>query len=236
MKTRIFVLLVIFIGATSAGAVQFGPNSANITNPYVPLVIGDWGYNQGVGTEWKTRIFHTHVIGTDTVSGARIGGKVFNNVKCLNVNIILSDDGGLGVHEFLTLSFAQDTNGNLWILKVYSHVYDITALLGGEFFKSMFMPASPAVGLSAGLKLPEDEQNYCRIEEVGITTLKTSFNTFKDCIKVHCYDEDPIDIEIEYYCRGVGGVSQSNNDSPGNVLDLKVFGRAVDKRISVIPF
>ena len=239
MKSQVILLAVLaslLLVSPGAIAVEFSPDSANITNPYLPFKIGGWSFNQGVGNNWGGRIFYVHAIGTDTVSGAKIGAQVFNNVKALKVNVIMTDDGGSSNHEVLTFSMAQDTDGNVWMLKIYSHMEDITGLLGGEYFKSMFMPAVPAVGLPAGIKMPEDDQNYCRIVEVGIESLTTTFGTYENCIKVNCYDEDPNDTEVEYYCRGVGTVVRMTTEaSPGDFMDLKEYGTATIKRVVVIP-
>lgn len=229
------VLAVLLLISQSAIAVQFGPNSANITNPYMPFKVGTWSFSQGFGTNWINRIFYIHAIGTETVSGAKIGEQVFNNVKSLKAHIIITDDGGNYQHEFFTMSFAQDTDGNVWLLKVYSHLANITGILGGEYFKSMFMPAVPAVGLPAGIKMPEDAQNYCRIVQVGINSLTTTFGTYEDCFKVNCYDEDPADIEVEYYCQGVGGVRTTTEANPSDFMDLKEIGTSSLTRTVVIP-
>lgn len=234
MKGKVFLIALLLLISTSANAVEFGPNSDNISNPYFPVKIGDWRFSQGVGANWNFRIFYIDVIGTETVSGAQIGEQVFNNVKCLKVNIAITDDGGSYEHEFFTFSMAQDTDGNVWVLKIYSHMANVTGLLGGPFFKSMFIPAVPAVGLPAGIKMPEDANNYCRIVEVGIHSVTTSFDTYENCIEVNCYDEDPGDIGVEYWCRGIGVVHQSNEDSPGNVLDLKAYGTTAAKRVAVV--
>ena len=229
------VLAALLLISPSAGAVEFGPNSANITNPYLPLKVGVWSFSQGVGTNWNNRIFYTHAVGKETVSGAKIGEQVFNNVKSLKAHVIITDDGGNYQHEFFTMSFAQDTDGNVWLLKVYSHMANITGLLGGEYFKSMFMPAVPAVGLPAGIKMPEDAQNYCRIVQVGISSLTTTFGTYEDCFKVNCYDEDPGDTEVEYYCRGFGTVRATTEASPSDFMDLKETGTSSLTRTVVIP-
>lgn len=235
MKVQVFLVALLLLVSTSVNAVEFGPNSANISNPYFPAKIGDWKFSQGVGNNWNFRIFYIDIIGTETVSGAQIGAQVFNNVKCIKANIAITDDGGSYEHEFFTFSMAQDTDGNVWVLKIYSHMANVTILLGGPFFKSMFMPAVPAVGQPAGIKMPEDSNNYCRIVEVGIPLVTTSFDTYENCIKVNCYDEDPSDIEVEHYCPGFGIVHQSNESSPGDVLDLKAYGTTTVKRTVVIP-
>jgi hypothetical protein len=91
------------------------------------------------------------------------------------------------------------------------------------------------VGLPAGIKMPEDAQNYCRIVQVGISSLTTTFGTYEDCFKVNCYDEDPGDTEVEYYCRGFGTVRATTEASPSDFMDLKETGTSSLTRTVVIP-
>jgi hypothetical protein len=68
-------------------------------------------------------------VGIDEISGVRIGAKNFNNVRYLKVNAIetaLSDSDG-----FYTLWKARDTQGNVWILKIYIVFEDTTYMLKG---------------------------------------------------------------------------------------------------------
>jgi len=229
------VLATLLLISPSAGAVEFGHNSSTINNPYIPFKVGVWSFSQGFGTNWTNRVFYIHAIGKETVSGAKIGEQVFNNVKCLKSHVIITDDGGNFQHEFFTFSMAQDTEGNVWVLKIYSHLANVTGLLGGQYFQSMFMPAVPAVGLPAGIKMPEDAHNYCQIVQVGISSLTTTFGTYEDCFKVNCYDEDPGDTEVEYYCRGVGCVRTTTEASPSDFMDLKENGTSSLTRTVVIP-
>jgi hypothetical protein len=120
-------------------------------------------------------------------------------------------------------------------MKVHSHMNDTTGYLGGPYFQSMFMPAEPAVGLPAAIKKPEDENNYCRIVQTGIGPLTTTYGTYENCIEVNCYDEDPLDIEVENFCPGVGIVRQTAKASPGDYTDLKEQGTALDYKTFVIP-
>ena len=60
---------------------------------------------------------YSNIVGIEEVSGARIGAQTFNKVKCLRVDNItagLNEDD-----EFVSVWVAQDTLGNLWILKGY---------------------------------------------------------------------------------------------------------------------
>ena len=235
MKWQAFLVAFYLLIATSASAVEFGPNSAKISNPYFPIKIGDWKFSQGVGPNWSHKIFYVHAIGTERVSGARIEEQVFNNVQCLKINAIINDNLSSLEDQIMTISIAQDTDGNVWFLKMYMHNTNETNLLGGSNFKSMFMPANPAVGLPAGIRMPENEDNYCRIVEMGINSLTTSFHTFSNCIKANCYGEDPDDTEVDYFCRGFGIVRDYDEAYSERVLDLKEYGSSSSTRTVVIP-
>ncbi len=236
MKWTVFLLALIVLVAASAHAVEFGPRSAIITNPYFPARIGDWQFILGVSNNQIHRqVLYLNAFGTESVSGAKINGQVFNNVNCLKVHLVETDDIGDNEHEMLTFNFAQDTDGNVWVMKIHSSMEDMAGLFGGPYFMSVFMPAVPAVGLRASIKMPEDDDNYCRIVEVGIPSLKTTFGTYTDCVKVNCYDEDPTDIDIDYYCRGVGIVRTFNEENtPFVFMDLKDRGTAKLKRGAVV--
>jgi hypothetical protein len=203
---------------------EFESNSAHITNPYAPPIkIGGWQLSQGVGPNWSSRIFYIHVVGVETVSGAQIGGLVYNDINCLKMNIIITDDGGSSQHEFLTFWMAQDTDGNVWVTKIFSNLNGMTALLGSEYFQSMFIPATPTIGAPAGIRIPESIYGPCEIVETNIASVTTEWgDTYTDCFKVYGYDESQQIAEIEYYCRGAGNVRSEDVDFPNDVLDLKV--------------
>jgi len=212
-----------------AFAVEFGPNSAKITNRYYPAMVGGWSYMFGDGASVGT-VSYTNVVGVEEVSGAQIGADTFNNVKCLKVNMIqtsLNDDD-----EFVSIWMAQDTDGNLWILKGYSHFNDRTFMLGTEIL-SMFMPAVPTVGGPAGIIAIEDpDHTYCQVDEAGISIV-TNFGSYAGCIKSICLYQSVID-SVEYYCPDVGEVRTIGSD-PQEIMDLKESGTATVTRAVVIP-
>jgi len=219
------VMVALLSVSPMAVAVEFGPNSANITNRYFPLKVGDWSLEVGA-ENWAGLIHYFHAVGTEIVSGAQIGTQTFNNIKCLKVNLI--DTEG---EDIITLWVAQDTQGNIWILKLYFSSENTTHILGTAF-KSMMMPAVPHVGDPADITIPETETDYCRCVAVNIS-LNTNFGSYDSCIKTHCFHESST--EVGYYCPEVGSVRSSTVESPGDVLDLKEYGTATDKRVVVIP-
>ena len=240
MRTKVIffaVLAALFSISPLAQGVEFGPNSASITNPYSPMKVGTWSYAQGIGPGWANRIFYIHAIGKDVVSGATIDQQVFNDIKALKVNVAITDDGGTYQHEFFTMYFAQDTVGNVWLLKVYAHMSSMTTLLGGPFFKSMFMPAVPMVGKRAGIMFGENDAtyDYCEIAQVGINSVATNYRTYDNCFKVHCYDGSLQVFQVEYYCQDIGSVRTVSKDNPSDVMDLKELGTTAVGRTVVIP-
>jgi hypothetical protein len=225
------VLAALLSISTSAQAVEFGPNSANITNRYFSAQIDGWSYMLGVGSSVGSVIYF-NVVGIEEVSGVKIAAQTFNNVKCRKINSIwtnLTDED-----DFLTLWMAQDTQGNLWLLKVYDAFDDTTIVLGGTELKSMFMPAVPDVGDPAGIIMPETATNYCRVVEADIS-INTNFGSYNSCIKSHCVFDLSIE-SVEHYCPDVGMVRIINMDDgiPQDVLDLKDYGTVTNNRAEII--
>jgi len=228
------VLAALLLISTSAQAVEFGPNSANITNRYFPAKIGGWSYMLGIGTSVGS-VFYLNAVGIEEVSGARIGAQNFNNVKCLKVNVIETEETDSG--DFYNVWMAQDTQGNLWFLKFYDVFNDETTVLGGTDLKSMFMPHVPDVGDPAGIIMPETATTYCRVVEADIS-IDTNFGNYNSCIKSHCVYDLSLE-SVDYYCPNVGWVRQVDMDDgiPEDVRDLKEYGTAsvTNTKAVVIP-
>jgi len=224
----VIIAALLFV-SQMAFAVEFGPNSAKITNRYSPATVGSWSYMFGAGVSVGS-VSYTNVVGVEEVSGAQIEAQTFNNVKCLKINIIqtsLNDDD-----EFISIWMAQDTDGNLWILKGYSHLENVTFMLGTAI-KSMFMPAAPIIGDPAGIIAPEDPtKTYCQVDEAGIS-IDTNFGSYTGCIKSICLYNSVIN-SVEYYCPDVGEVRAIGNESQ-EIMDLKEYGTATVTRAVVIP-
>jgi hypothetical protein len=228
------VLAALLLISTSAQAVEFGPNSANITNRYFPSKIGGWSYMLEVGTSVGS-VFYLNAVGIEEVSGARIGAQNFNNVKCLKVNVIETEETDSG--DFYNVWMAQDTQGNLWFLKFYDVFNDETTVLGGTDLKSMFMPFVPDVGDPAGIIMPETATTYCRVVEADIS-IDTNFGNYNSCIKSHCVYDLSLE-SVDYYCPDVGWVRQVDMDDgiPEDVRDLKEYGTAsvTNTKVVVVP-
>jgi len=68
MIKKIIIISIVMVALLSvspvAVAVEFGPNSANITNLYFPLKVGDWSLEVGAGN-WTGLFTYSHAVGTD---------------------------------------------------------------------------------------------------------------------------------------------------------------------------
>ena len=222
-------IVTLLLVSPIAFAVEFGPSSAKITNRYYPAMVGSWSYMFGSGGSLGSANY-TNVVGVEEVSGAQIGSQTFNNVKCLKVNMIqtsLNDDD-----DFISIWVAQDTDGNLWILKGYSH-FEYTAFMLGTAYTSMFLPAAPQVNDPAGIIAPEiAEKNYCQIAEADMSIV-TAYGSYASCIKINCYWDSSID-SVEYYCPDVGQVKYTESNAL-EIMELKEYGTAAVPRVVVIP-
>ena len=191
----------------SALATEFGPDSATITNRYLPMKVNERHIEFGYGNlEGKTTYWD--VVGIETVE----------TVRCLKVNRISTKED-----NFVTLWFAQDIGGNVWVLKAYVHHEDRTLLLGNGI-EHWFMPAAPAVGLNAGLIAPASDETYSKIVATGVTVpkLSTGLGPFEDCLEVKCWWEGSPNEDVEYYCPNVGGVRITEGNPENNAgMDLK---------------
>lgn len=229
MTRKLIIISTVVVALLSVSsmviAVEFGPNSANITNRYLPIKVGAWNLSIGAGN-WTGLFSYSHVVGTDVVSGVQIGAQTFNNVKCLKFNFINTEDDLIG-----TFWAAQDTQGNVWFLKAYDQTNGASFMLG-TVFKSMVMPDVPHVGDPVGITFPETETDYCRCVAVNIS-LNTNFGSYDSCIKAHCFHE--LSTEVSYFCPDVGLVRDSTVENSGDVIDLKEYGIATLNRVVVIP-
>ena len=72
-KRRVILTLVfaaLLLLSSIAVAVEFGPDSAKITNRYLPAELGGWQVKLGAGF-WEGRVMYLHAVGIETVSGAK---------------------------------------------------------------------------------------------------------------------------------------------------------------------
>lgn len=215
---------------TTAAAVEFGPNSGKITNTYFPVQPGVWSHHAGAGN-WIGRITYANAVGLEKISGAIIGSQTFNDVECVKINFVQTEPQDSDT--LLSLWFAQDTDGNVWVMKILEPVTGNSFLLGHAFY-SQFMPADPTLGDPAAFTIPQDASNFCEVQQVNVD-LVTTFDSYENCINVLCFHDSPEDTEAEYYCPNIGLTRRSTLAEPSAVLDLFDFGMAAQKGAVIIP-
>jgi len=208
MKSKIRVSFCVFllssIAALALGA-EFDTNSTNITNTYFLIEVGDRAIFSGYG-DWEGDTGYWDVVGTEVV----------DEVKCLKVNRISTNED-----NFVTFWFAQDTEGNVWVLKIY---YKGTTFTLGDGILFWFMPADPQVGDKAAVIMPASDNTYCEVVETSVTVpqLSTGLGPFSDCIRVRCRYNGVFNEEVEYYCHSFWGVrrTEANHESDWG-MDIK---------------
>ena len=189
----IFVIAIIKM-AGLIHAAEFGPNSANISNPYLPAKIGIAYIYAGYGD--KIELYqYLDVVGIETVEG----------VKCVRANSIDNID-----NDFASLWIAQDISGDVYILKFWDEE-NPTPIVIGKDNAVLLMPATPKVGD----KIFADDET---VLEIGITVpqLSTGLGPFTNCLKTQEEDGD-----IKYYAPGIGEVKKEYSGVPANGHELK---------------
>jgi hypothetical protein len=161
-------------------AVEFGENSWDLHNPYMgkPITIGTQLIYSGYGT--KARIYSTtNILGTEVVDG----------VTCLRVNSIRTEKS-----NFSETWLAQDTSGNVYLLKLWEGENPVPVVLGKNG-AVLFTPSSPKVG--------DTVFGDRTVVEVGVTVpmLSTGLGPFANCLKTVEPDGD-----IVYLAPGLGDV------------------------------
>jgi hypothetical protein len=187
-KILIVALLILFITitASSVGAVEFGSNSANISNTYLSPKIGA-ALHTGYGNR-SLQYEYTHIVGTDTVDG----------VKCVRVISLRTESS-----EFTESWVAQDISGDIYFLK-YWDGEDLTPVVLGKDNAKLLIPKNPKVGdIIFGDKT---------IVEIGVTVpqLSTGLGPFTNCLKAIETDGD-----ICYYAPKIGQVKKEYSDQSG---------------------
>jgi len=191
---------------------NFGPDSADIDNPYFPMEPGTQFVYRGSSVDEGERIEHSVVFTvtdlTKTIAGVR---------TVVGWDRDFNEEGELVEGELIF--FAQDMDGNVWHLGQYPEVYDEGQFDGGAPWlvgylegarAGVAMPAEPRVGdpaYSQGFApAPYFWEDFGRV-------YKTDQET---CVPVDCYTDVLVTEEFEpsipgafqlkFYAPGVGYV------------------------------
>ena len=174
------------INPSFAESKDFGPDSAVLTNSFFPLQKGDKLIIVHPESDGRRDYKYYDAAVVSTVDG----------VSCLRINVV--DTFNLWFTSFWA---AQDSNGNVYILKFYDTENSEPQLLGKQN-AFLFMPAV----INVGATIVGDEQ----VVETGVTVpqLSTGLGPYTGCIKTVQDDGDFV-----FYAPGVGYVKKiaSNN-------------------------
>lgn len=182
----------------------FGSNSATISNNYMPLKVGDKHIYKSYG---YPIIFYGYDEATNQES--------IDQIKCLKIKEYSSFSSTAAAYYWL----AQDTSGNVWILKY--HDVELNDLRNyGRNYAKIFMPSTVNVG-----SVLWDPEAIETVVATGTTVpkLSTGLGPFYNCIKSKLTWVDG-DIDYQYYAAGVGQVKAEFDDDDGtNGLEVSAI-------------
>jgi hypothetical protein len=203
--TVALLILSVAVISNLVSAAEFGSNSANISNTYLPTKIGTATFYTGYGNR-SLQYEYTHIVGTDTVDG----------VKCAIVISLRTESS-----EFTESWVARDISGDIYFLKYWDGESSTPVVLGKDNAVRL-MPKNPQVGdIIFGDKT---------IVEMGVTVpqLSTGLGPFTNCLKTVETDGD-----IVYYAPNIGMVKKEYTDGfSGWELKESLITKS---RVAVIP-
>jgi hypothetical protein len=227
--TMAFVVLVTFIclGLSSGGAMAqkskapegtlevFDRNnfdrSTNVDNKWFPLQPGTQWVYKGFTQEEKKRVPRRVVqIVTDLT-------KVINGVRTVVVWDVDYKDGKL--HESEIVFFAQDKDGNVWLMGELVEIYEDAEFVGGHTWIGGLDGASAGLMMKADPRpgTPSYSQGYAPPPLNWTDRAKVEQAGQKTCVPAGCYNdvlviaegskkEGPDAQQLKYYAPGVGYV------------------------------
>jgi len=188
---------------------EFGSDSADITNIYMPMQAGDKLTYTGTGT-WAGYGRYLEAVGTEVV----------DTVNCLKVLVKGhgNDSDPEQDPEWYYDWIAQDTYNVVWLLQEYDAQGDATITYGMDN-AVLWMPADPVVGQI----FRQIGSEYSEIMETGVTVseLSTGLGPYTDCLKVMCTDGGS-DVDYSHIAPNVGSVKEEwDNGGETNGWELK---------------
>ncbi|MCP4567790.1 MAG: hypothetical protein GY841_09460, partial [FCB group bacterium] len=154
--------------------------------------------------------------GTDSWEGygryvKGVGIEVVDTINCLKV--LVRGHGNTANPkddpEWYELWLAQDTDGVVWLLRIYDAQDDATTTYGKDTLV-VWMPAGPVAGQQ--FRVMGDE--YCEIMQTGVMVelLDTELDPYMDCLEVMRTDGES-DVDILYFAPDVGSVKEEWDDA-----------------------
>jgi hypothetical protein len=176
----------------------FGPNSATLTNKYVAMKVGN-------KLTYKTYGYPFILYG---YSGA-VSKETIDQVTCLKIKEFTSDSSTAIDYYWL----AQDTSGNIWILKYHDVELNDLRYYGRNYAK-IVMPSVVNIG-----SVLWDPYAIEAVVATGITVprLSTGLGPYYNCIKskIINYVNTEGDLDYQYYAPDVGLIKAEFNDDGG---------------------
>ena len=181
--TVAFLILFVAVISSLVNAAEFGSNSADISNLYLPAKLYTDTFYTGYGNR-SLQYEYTHIVGTDTVDG----------VKCVRVMSLRTES-----HEFTESWVARDISGDIYLLKYWDGEESAPVVLGRDN-ATRLMPKNPEV---------DDIIFGNTIVEMGVIVpqLSTGLGPFSNCLKAVEEDND-----IVYYAPNIGMVKKEYTD------------------------
>ena len=200
------ILVLIFPLLNGVAFADFDSNSAKITNQYFPVQEGDWFKYVGYGEEMAGETETWKFLGTEFVK----------SVNCLKLEVKVEGD-------VATVWIAQDTDGNVWFLKI---IMEDGVFTLGSGISNPWVNAEPKVGDKLSNIFPESAGTYGEVTEIGVdVNLSTSLGPYENCIKITDYFDYEVE-DIEYYCPEIGLVKSIHiaEGPPETGMELSEFG------------
>jgi hypothetical protein len=199
------ILVVILALLNGLAFADFDSNSAKITNQYIPVQEGDWFKYVGYGN-----------MAGETETWKFLGTEFVKSVNCLKLEVKVEGD-------VATVWIAQDTDGNVWLLKIMMEEGVFTL---GSGISNPFVYAEPKVGDRLSNIFPESAGTYGEVTEIGVdVNLSTSLGPYENCIRITDYFDYEVE-DLEYYCPGIGLVKSiyPQESPPETGQELSEFG------------
>ena len=199
------ILVVILALLNGLAFADFDSNSAKITNQYFPVQEGDWFKYVGYGN-----------MAGETETFEFLGTEFVNLVNCLKFEVKV-------VGDVATAWIAQDTDGNVWFLKIIisEGVFTLVSGISNPLFY-----AEPKVGDILSQIFPESAGTYSEVTEIGVdVNLSTSLGPYKNCIEITSYFDYEVE-DLSYFCSGIGLVKTIylQEGPPETGQELSEFG------------
>lgn len=130
---------------------------------------------------------------------------------------------------------AQDTDGNVWFLKVITESGVFTL---GSGISNPWAYAKPKVGDRLSNIFPESAGTYGEVMEIGVdVNLSTGLGPYENSIRITDYFDYEVE-DLEHYCPGIGLVKSiyPQESPPETGQELSEFGNGESGSPKAMPW